>query len=304
MPSWQSRLVSSITRLTVRNMFHSVDGLPQRRALAESADRLLRWFDWGFSRQQQDMGDGLSGQWIRPKQVSGQRVILYFHGGGFILRSPYTHGRFLARICRRTGMPGLMPDYRLAPEHPYPAAFEDSEKAYRWLLAQGYEPQNIVVAGDSAGGSLTLGLLVYLRDQRLPLPSCGVMLSPSLDPSMSSPSAAENAERDSMLSLESIGVFMKAYMSQFEGDDPRAKLVDADFRGLPPLLFQAGGAEILCDDAVRAARRALDQGVKVSLEVWPEMAHVFQAVELLPEARQAINSIAAFINHNCPVEGD
>lgn len=299
MASLQSRLVNSVTRLTVRNVFHSVEDLPRRRALVEGADRLLRWFDWGFERQDQSLAEDLNGQWICPKGADQQRVILYFHGGGFILRSPYTHGRFLARICKRTGMVGLMPDYRLAPENPYPAAFEDSQMAYHWLLERGYAPENIVIAGDSAGGSLTLGLLMYLRDARIPLPACAVMLSPSLDPTMSSPSVVENAERDAMLSLESIRVFMQAYMKQFDKGDQRAMLVDADYQGLPPLLFQAGGAEILRDDAVRAAKKALNQGVKVSLEVWPQMAHVFQAVEILPEARQAVAGIAAFINHNC-----
>lgn len=300
MASWQSRLVDSITRLTVRNLFHSVEDLPRRRAMVVQADALLRWFDWGYERIDEDISGQLKGQWIRPRGADQQRVVLHFHGGGFILRSPYTHGRMLARICKRTGMVGFMPDYRLAPENPYPAAFDDGQTAYHWLLEQGYAPENIVVLGDSAGGSLALALLVSLRDAHMPMPSCGVMLSPSLDPSMSSPSVAENAERDAMLSLESIRVFMQAYMTQFDENDPRAMLVDADFSGLPPLLFQAGGAEILRDDAVRAAKKALNQGVKVSLEVWPQMAHVFQAVEILPEARQAVADISAFINHNCP----
>lgn len=296
MPSKISRLVNLVARATLRNMFRRDTDFEQQCTRAERLDRVAGWFDYGFIRQDVTLPNRLSAQYIRTPLSLSNRIILYLHGGGFCVRSPYLHGRQLARLCRGTRATGFMPDYRLAPKHPYPAAFEDCLAAYQWLLQSGCRPQNMAVAGDSAGGTLTLALLLHLRDQGTPLPACGVMMSPSLDPTLSGDSARENAELDPMLSIEGIQTFSQAYMPGVALDDRRLKLIDADLSGLPPLLFQAGSIEILRDDSVRAAQKAQADGVLVTLQIWDGMPHVFQSIEILPEARQAVRDIHNFIN--------
>jgi monoterpene epsilon-lactone hydrolase len=296
MASFQSRLLYLFTRYTVRPVFHSGMNVQFQRSFVEFMDRLSGILDGNFKREIIELDGKLKAHLIKPRLKNTKHVILYLHGGGFIMRSPYSHGQMLAKICRGTDSTGLLPLYRLAPENPYSASFEDAVYAYDWLIRQGYAPENIAVAGDSAGGSLAMGLLVHLRDAGKALPACGVLLSPSLDPKLSGVSATENADKDAMLSVTNIRKFMHNYLKDFEADDPRLMLVDADFRGLTPLLFQTGADEVLRDDSVRAAEKALDQGVKVQLEIWPGMGHVFQAVGFLPESKQALRNVINFIN--------
>jgi monoterpene epsilon-lactone hydrolase len=296
MASFQSRLLYFFTRHTVRPMFHSGMNIQFQRSLMETLDWVTGLFDFNFKREIIELDGKLKAHLIKPKLKDPKHVILYLHGGGFIMRSPYNHGQMLAKMCKGTNSVGLLPLYRLAPENPYTASFEDAVFAYDWLIRQGYAPEYIAVAGDSAGGSLTMGLLFHLRDTGKPLPACGVLLSPSLDPNLSGKSATENADKDAMLSVTNIRSFMQNYLKDFDENDPRFLMVDAEYHGLPPLLFQTGADEILRDDSVRAAEKALDQGVKVQLEIWPDMGHVFQAMGFLPESKKAIGNIINFIN--------
>jgi monoterpene epsilon-lactone hydrolase len=242
---------------------------------------------------------GVRAEWIVPPGAVSERALLYLHGGGYVLCSVSTHRDLISRIARAAGMRALGVDYRLAPEHPFPAAVEDATTAYRWLVSHGTIPEHIAIAGDSAGGGLTLATLVALRDAGDPLPATAVCLSPWVDLEGTGPSNTTKAEADPFVRKEMIQFMAEQYLG---GRDPRTPLAAplyADLHGLPPLLIQVGTAEILLDDATRIADRAKAAGVEVSLEVWDDMIHVWQLfAPRLPEGQQAIERIGAFIRQH------
>jgi epsilon-lactone hydrolase len=242
---------------------------------------------------------GVSAEWIVPPGAVSERVLLYLHGGGYVLCSVSTHRDLISRMARAAGVRALGVDYRLAPEHPFPAAVEDATAAYRWLVSHGTAPGHIAIAGDSAGGGLTLATLVALRDAGDRLPTAAVCLSPWVDLEGTGPSNTSKAEADPFVRKEMIQFMAEQYLG---GRDPRTPLAAplyADLHGLPPLLIQVGTAEILLDDATRIAERAKAAGAEVSLEVWDDMIHVWQLfAPLLPEGQQAIESIGAFIRQH------
>jgi acetyl esterase/lipase len=202
-----------------------------------------------------DLG-GVPGEWLEmPGAVAG-RVFLLLHGGGYSSGSPRTHRPLAALIGEATRTRVIMPDYRLAPEHPFPAGLEDALTSYRWLLAQGLAPENIVVGGDSAGGGLTLSLLLRLRAAGVAQPRAAVLLSPWTDLTMSSPSYDTQRERDPGMTREALQRSAAWYAGATDRADPIASPLFADLHGLPPLLVQVGGAEIMLDDARLVAERA------------------------------------------------
>lgn len=239
---------------------------------------------------------GVPGEWIIAPETRYERVILYLHGGSFAFRFPNAHASLAARLCRRVHARALIPDYRLAPEDPFPAAPDDCHAAYRGLLAQGIDPKNIVVAGDSAGGNLALVTLCRIRAAGEPLPACAVLLSPALDCTLESPSITTFDGSDPMIRRASLLVLRRLYVPpEFLFTNPEVSPLFADFRGLPPLFFQVGTTELLRDEATRAANKAYESDVDVELEMWPGVAHVFQLAGFLPEARLAVEHIARFV---------
>jgi acetyl esterase/lipase len=187
-------------------------------------------------------------------------------------------------------------DYRLAPEHPFPAAVEDATAAYRWLVSRGTDPAHIAIAGDSAGGGLTLATLIALRDAGDPLPAAAACLSPWVDLEGVGASMTSKAAVDPFVRKEMIEFMAQQYLGGRDLRTPLAAPLYADLQGLPPLLIQVGTAEVLLDDATRIAERARAAGVEVSLEVWDDMIHVWQLfAPMLPEGQQAIERIGAFI---------
>ena len=239
---------------------------------------------------------GVPGEWVQAPESRVERVLLYLHGGSFAYRFPNAHASLAGRLARPLRARVLLPDYRLAPEHPFPAAVEDCHAAYRGLLAQGVDPRNIVLAGDTAGGNLALVTMLRARAAGEPLPACAVLLSPALDCTLGSPSMAEFDGRDPMIRLASLLVLRRLYVpSPHQYTEPEVSPLFADFRGFPPLLFQAGTTELLRDEATRAADRAFAAGVDVELELWPGVAHVFQLAGFLPEARRAVDHIVRFV---------
>jgi monoterpene epsilon-lactone hydrolase len=218
-------------------------------------------------------------------QSHRERVILYLHGGGFIFETPRMHGDLLARLCRAVAARGLMLNYRLAPEHPYPAATDDCLEAYRGLLDQGYAAQNIVIGGDSAGGNLTLVTLLRIRAAGLPLPAGAIALSPFTDALGASDSFARNARHDAMLTPHTYALVMDNYLPDTaRRGEPWISPLRGDLEGLPPIFIMVGSGEMLLDDAVRFANRC----PSATLEVWHGMPHVFPAIAFLPEARRAL----------------
>ena len=239
---------------------------------------------------------GVTAEWVTAEGASDSRVVLYFHGGGYIIGSPRTHRAMLAELSQASGARVLALDYRLAPEHPFPAPVEDSIASYRWLLNEGYDPSRIAVGGDSAGGGLTVSALVQLRYLGLPLPAAGVCISPWVDMEGLGESMETRAGADPMVGKENLMVSAKTYLG---GADPRAPLAAplyADLRGLPPLLIQVGDAEVLLDDSTRLAGVAREAGVEVQMDVWDDMIHVWHLfAPILPEGRQAISQAGDFI---------
>ncbi len=239
---------------------------------------------------------GVRAQWISTPEALESRVIYYLHGGGYITGSVITHREMISRLSRTAAARALAIDYRLAPEHPFPAAVEDATAAYRWLLSTGLDPAGIVIAGDSAGGGLTVATLVALRDAGDPLPAAAVCLSPWVDLEGIGESMSSKADVDPMIQREELLDMARAYLGEADPRTPLAAPLYADLTGLPPVLIQVGRAEILLDDSVRLAERARAAGVDVTLDPWDDMFHVWQAFALLlPEGQQAIDRIGEFV---------
>ena len=239
---------------------------------------------------------GVSAEWIAAPGAEPDRVILYLHGGGYVTGSINTHRAMVARIARASKGRALLIDYRLAPEHQFPAAADDATAAYRWLLAQGYAPGKIVIAGDSAGGGLALAALAALRASHDPMPAAVVPISPWTDLEGTGDSVKTKAAKDPMVQGSDLAPMAKMYIGTDDPKNPLISPLHADYRGFPPLLIQVGEAEVLLDDSTRVAERAKAAGVKVELEIWDEMVHVWHVfAKLLPEGQQAIDKIGTFV---------
>jgi len=243
--------------------------------------------------------NGVKAEWVTAPGADAGRAVLYLHGGGYVIGSINTHRDLASRISRAAGARVLLIDYRLAPEHPFPAAVEDSVAAYRYMLAQGLKSSRIVVSGDSAGGGLTVATLVAIRDAKLPTPAGGACLSPWVDLEGLGDSMKTKAEVDPMVQKEGLLEMAAHYLARQDARSPLAAPLYADLAGLPPLLIQVGTAETLLDDSTRLAERARKAGVKVTLEPWENMIHVFQVfAPMLEEGQQAIDKIGEFVRAN------
>jgi acetyl esterase/lipase len=239
---------------------------------------------------------GVRAEWLTPTDAATDRVLLHLHGGGYVVGSLRTVRQLAARIALASGLRCLSVDYRLAPEHPFPAAVEDATAAYRWLVGTGLDPSNVVLSGDSAGGGLVIATLVSLRDAGVPLPAAGVCLSPWVDLEATGQTMTTKSGVDPMVERKGLLEFADYYLAGADPRTPLASPIYADLRRLPPLLIQVGTAEVLLDDANRLATRARDAGVDVTLEPWEEMIHVWHFfAALLPEGQQAVNRIGEFI---------
>ncbi len=241
---------------------------------------------------------GVPAEWIDTPGASAQRVILYLHGGGYCMGSIATHRHLMQRIGRAAGARVLGVDYRLGPEHPFPAAVEDAVAAYRFLLASGVDPRAVAIAGDSAGGGLTIAALLALRDRGEPMPGAAVGLSPWTDLAGTGDSIRTKAALDPMVTADALALMARSYLDGADPRNPLASPLFADLSVLPPLLLQVGSAEILLDDATRRAERGRAAGVTVELEAWDEMIHVFQAFPMLAESGKAIDRIGGFLRRH------
>ncbi len=242
---------------------------------------------------------GVAAEWIDAPNAAADRAVLYLHGGGYVLGSINTHRDLMSRISRAAGARVLGINYRLAPEHPFPAAVDDAVAAYRWMLGQGLKPQRIAVAGDSAGGGLTVATLLAIRDAKLPTPGAGVCMSPWVDLEGLGASMKTRAAVDPVVQREGLLGMAAAYLAGKNPRTPLAAPLHADLKGLPPLLIQVGNDETLLDDSTRLAEKAKAAGVSVKLEVWPEMIHVWQLfAAFLPEGQQAVEVIGKFVTEH------
>lgn len=239
-----------------------------------------------------------SAEWQIPPTLLGDRIMLYIHGGGFVLGSVNDHRLFTVSLAKKLQIKVLSLDYRLAPENSYPTHLNDCIFAYKWLLSEGVPPQNIVIAGDSAGGALTLTTLLKLKQDHISLPKGAICLSPVTDLSYTDESFYINAKTDPILANKGIFWWTHAYIRDNNPYDPLLSPLFGDLKGMPPLLIQASTCEMLYGDAERFAIKVKAAGVNVKFETWDDMPHVFPyfGLKSLPETQEAINNMQKFVS--------
>lgn len=271
--------------------------IQEQRRRIETLARLIIRFPKGVTKESVRAGK-VEAEWVVPVKSNADTAVLYLHGGGYTLCSPATHRGLTGAIALACKSRMLVPNYRLAPEHPFPAALEDAIATYRWLLAQGLAPHHIAIGGDSAGGGLTLATALCLRDSGDPLPAALFLLSPWTDLTFSGESHNTRRAVDPIFGGESKSKepFAPAYLGQETPSNPLISPLLADLRGLPATIIHVGDDEILLDDSTRLGEKMEAAGVDVRIRVWDGLWHVFQAfVPFLPEARQSVAEIGEFI---------
>jgi acetyl esterase/lipase len=247
-------------------------------------------------RVEADKINGLYVEWLTPKDRMDGKLLLYLHGGGYVVGGCDMHRKLVSHISRAGRIRALLPEYRLAPEHKFPAAIEDSVAIFKSLLAMGIKAEDIVFAGDSAGGGLSVATMLALRDAGDPLPAAAILLSPFLDVTGSGDSIRTRAAQDPWFRAVDLPGVADLYCEPHQRRFPLVSPVFAEVEGLPPLFIQVGDDEILLSDSERLADACIAAGIDVELEVWPEMWHVFQMfIGEMPEAREAIAKIGQYI---------
>jgi acetyl esterase/lipase len=244
------------------------------------------------------IGD-LPAEWITPKRSKSDKVLLFLHGGGYATGSLRTHRALASQIAIHARIKALSIDYKLAPEHKFPTQIEQAVTAYQFLLEQGYLSENIAIGGESAGGGLTGGTLLYLKDHGIPLPACAIFMSPWFDLTGSGRSLITNKHKDPMVPYKGIPLWARNYAGDAELTNPYASPLFGDLNGLCPIYIQVGECEILLSDSTRYAEKAQNAGVDVTMEVWPNMFHAWQGFwMIIPEGKAAIEKLGAFLRKN------
>lgn len=295
MPSFRARLTNALLRLTTKPVW-SKPGLDiaQLRRLTAKTDARMGHHPSPVAAEDVEVG-GVKATWLGAPQLAEKGTLLYLHGGAWCVHLPAAYRRFATELCVRTGMRVLLVDYRLAPEHPFPAGTDDCLAVYRALVEAGCARRPFVVAGDSAGGNLTLVTLMRARDEHLPLPDCAVLISPATDMTLSGPSMRYNAEADPMFSPGATNLLPGLYCPGESPENPLISPLFGNWHGLPPLLFHAGSTEMLLDDSVRAHDRARQAGIDATIDVWLDLPHVFHLFGWLPESRRGTAAVADFV---------
>ena len=298
MVSWQAKLTNFFLRIFLKRR---IDPTEQPSRIRIKLDRFVqRWMGKlpiPIRVEPVDV-DGIPAEWVRIDSNKPRRVLYYLHGGGYIIGSPDTHRPMISRIAARAEADAFVIDYRLAPENPFPAPVEDAIKGYRYLLDQGIDSKSIIIAGDSAGGGLTLATLLKIREIGLPQPAAAATLSPWTDMSASGWSILTNELVDPYLTPQGILLGARHYLQGESPTNPYASPVFADFANLPPVMIQVGDLEIIMDDSLRVADRIRAAGGTVRLDVWKGMPHVWQAFGYLPEAKLAIEQMGHFMREH------
>jgi monoterpene epsilon-lactone hydrolase len=296
MPSFQHLMLKQFLAAAAAPLARRKPSVGAMR-LAMEASALFQFMPWRVNLESFRLDNRLEAEWLRPRTAHPTRVMLYLHGGGYVLGSLNTHRSLVGSLALRCGLNVLTIDYRKAPDHPFPAALYDARRAYRWLLRQGYHPHDIVVAGDSAGGGLALSLLLVLRDAGEALPAAGVGLSPWTDLNLPI-NALRRVAREEVLLLEALQMrtWGPLYAHKTPLTHPFLSPAQADLHGLPPLLIQVSSAEVLYDDVTKFARKARAAGVSVTLQPFKGLVHWWHLFwRIVPEARQALDQVAEFL---------
>lgn len=285
-----------IMRRLSRRYFAHIDAqMADPVHLRHRLERLTRRFPKpkGVAISQATIAD-LPSMSLTPRNASDTGLLLYLHGGAYVMGSPVTHRNLVSNIAAKAGLKALLPDYRLAPEHRFPVAVEDATGVYKALLADGHRHQDIIVAGDSAGGGLTMGMLLSLRDEGVPLPAGAFLLSPWLDLTASGESMETRRHLDPWFCKEDVAFVAHYYSDADQLTHPQVSPVFGDMRGMPPICIQVGDHEVLLSDSTRLADNVRAAGGEVDIEVFDQMWHVFQVFHpVMPESRAAISTLAA-----------
>jgi acetyl esterase/lipase len=294
MPSWQSTWFRRFARLSRPRVAGAGADIAELR-------RQYTYLSERFGPVPRDVAfepghvGPIKGEWVKLPSGPSDRLILYFHGGGYIAGSPETHRPLVARLCQAAEASAFVPAYRLAPEFVFPAAVRDGIDAYRHLIAKGIDPRSMVLAGDGSGGGLAFSILLAARNAGLALPAACVAMSPWADLSLSGWSMLTNADNDTALNWELLFLSARHYLKKTNPCDPYASPAYAAFRDFPPIMVHAGSHEMLKDDASRIGDRAAEAGTPVSVEIYDGMQHVFQANPYVPEARVSLQRLGQFI---------
>ena len=294
MPSFRSKFCRILTKYLIASKFNPNMTIDEMRRGMESRTKLAKLPP--KTKIEKVSFNGISAEWICAKEAHEGRVILYLHGGGYNVGSPNTHRELAAHISMASGAKVLLPDYRLAPEHPFPSALEDATSAYRWLLDTGLTGGDISIAGDSSGGGLSIATSISLRDAGEPSPASIVCISPWTDLEMSGNSIKTHAEIDPMLNLQSLKIMASNYIGDGDPRSPLISPIHADLKGISPLLIHVGSDEMLLDDSTRIAEKAKSAEVDVTIKIYDQMWHAWHLnVRLMPEAKNAIKELGSFI---------
>lgn len=289
-------------KMLMRRTFSKRMSIEEYRALTDNNSRFTPPMPKGVNVDHFDL-NGLAAAWITPADADADKVILHFHGGGYVIGGINAHIMMCIPMAKSLNIKMLLPDYRVAPEHLFPAALDDGLKIYRWLLEQGYESSDIVISGDSAGGGLALGTTLSLRDNNELLPAAVICFSPWTDLTLSGESHVTNADRDVVLTTDVLKEWASAYTDESNWRNPLASPLYADFHGFPPLFIQVNDDEVLLDDAKSLAKKAQTDGVDVTLKIWSGLWHVWHtAGTMIPESKKTYDEIGRFVNVYLPNE--
>lgn len=302
--SIRAKLVRFTLRHTMKKTFADIDDSPfhvdRFRAYMKKTERFSPKIPASINVESRKI-NGVPCEWIDQKNApqkpnDEQRILVYLHGGGYVCGGPDSHRDLAWRIAEQSSCRLLLVDYRLAPEHRFPAAIDDASSCYQNLLDEGYQPNNIAFAGDSAGGGLVAATLLKMKELKLPQPKCAVLMSPWLDLSASGDSVKVNEQADPMLTPKALKTMSTLYLGNVDVRTPMASPVFSDASALAPMLIHVGSTEILLSDAVRFSEAIEKSGGGINLKVWPKMPHVFQVfAALMPEAKRSIEEIGAFM---------
>ena len=292
--SFKSRFWRTILRAIFKNKKFSIAEL---RANGVKNSKMLGEVSKNITVEKINM-EGIQAEWLIPFSSStrSEKAILYLHGGGYVTGSIEDHRMMCGLLANATGTKVLIPEYRLAPEHPFPAALDDALKVYQWLLDQGYSSANMIIAGDSAGGGLGVVTVLALKEKSASLPAAVVCLSPWADLALTGQSHTTKAKAEAILNKDVLHEWALCYTNESNLTNPLVSPVHGDFHGFPPLLIQVGSEEILLDDSNLLAEKAKSAGVDVTLKIWDGMWHVWQALgDLIPENKKTFEEIGQFV---------
>ena len=292
--SFKSRFWRTILRATFKNKKFSIAEL---RANGVKNSKMLGEVSKNITVEKINM-EGIQAEWLIPfpSSAHSEKVILYLHGGGYITGSIEDHRMMCGLLANATETKVLIPEYRLAPEHPFPAALDDALKVYQWLLDQGYSSTNMIIAGDSAGGGLSVATVLALKEKSGSLPAAVVCLSPWADLALTGQSHTTKAKAEAILNKDVLHEWALCYTDESNLTNPLVSPIHGDFHGFPPLLIQVGSEEILLDDSILLAEKARSAGVDVTLKIWDGMWHVWQALgDLIPENKKTFEEIGQFV---------